>query len=72
MVHDVPGFLDLLRDMSSYNPANRICAAEALARFRIPRSSLQCEDLVRTQEREIFSFQGAFGACSLILCKRVG
>ena len=29
MVHDVPGFLNLLRDMSSYNPSNRICVVYA-------------------------------------------
>jgi hypothetical protein len=56
VVHDVPGFLDLLRDMSSYNPSNRISAAEALARFRILRSSLQSEDLLRTQEMELLQY----------------
>jgi hypothetical protein len=56
VVHDVPGFLDLLREMSSYNPSNRICVAEALARFRILRSSLQCEDLLQTRERELLGY----------------
>ena len=56
VVHDVPGFLDLLRDMSSYNPSNRIFVAEALARFRILRSSLQCEDLLRTRETELLMY----------------
>ena len=54
MVHDVPGFLDLLRDMSSYNPSNRISASEASARFRMLRPPLlQCEDLLRMRESEL-------------------
>ena len=56
LVHEIPGFLDLLRDMSSYNPSNRISAAEALARFRILRSRLQCEDLLKTRERELLEY----------------
>jgi hypothetical protein len=42
--------------MSSYNPSNRISATEALARFRILRSSVRREDLLRTQERELLEY----------------
>ncbi|EGN92929.1 hypothetical protein SERLA73DRAFT_64892, partial [Serpula lacrymans var. lacrymans S7.3] len=37
---DVPGFLELLQDMSSYNPSNRISIDEALKRFSALRSNL--------------------------------
>lgn len=57
VVHDVPGFLNLPQDMTSYNPSNQSSATEALARFRIPRSSLQREDLVGIQEMELLQYR---------------
>ena|SRR3984957_6551252 len=57
IVPDIPGFLELLQDMSSYNPSSRISAMVALDQLRTMRPHIPPETL--SQVREI-QFEGYF------------
>lgn len=56
LVHEVPGFLQLLQDMSSFNPARRPSAADALTRFRGLRPLISEERLSEVHEYPIFHY----------------
>ncbi|OCH86782.1 hypothetical protein OBBRIDRAFT_806536 [Obba rivulosa] len=56
VVHSTPGFLELLQDMSSFNPARRPSAAESLARFRAFRHLFPKDQLHEVHEYALFSF----------------
>ncbi|EGN92928.1 hypothetical protein SERLA73DRAFT_79145 [Serpula lacrymans var. lacrymans S7.3] len=58
IVPDVPGFLELLQDMSSYNPSNRISMHEALERScmlraNLPYATVDDEDSILFRPRSI-------------------
>ncbi|OCH86780.1 hypothetical protein OBBRIDRAFT_806534 [Obba rivulosa] len=56
VVHCAPGFLQLLQDMTSFNPARRPSAAEALDRFRTVRSLFPKDQLLEVHEYAIWRF----------------
>jgi hypothetical protein len=52
----VPSLLELLKDMSSYNPSRRITAAAALTRLRALRATIPNDTLNELEERQLLNF----------------
>jgi len=56
IVPSVPGFLDLLRNMTNFNPSGRVSAAVALDRLKKSRSQTPHETLYRTREVDLIAY----------------
>lgn len=56
-VPDVPGFLDLLQDMSSFNPSRRISLTVALDRLKVLKSQTPSQVLSQVKETELYVYE---------------
>jgi len=56
IVPDVPGFLELLQDMSSFNPSSRVSAPLALARLKALKSQTPGQVLSQVKEVELSAY----------------
>jgi len=56
IVPDVPGFLELLQDMSSFNPSSRVSAPLALARLKALKSQTPRQVLSQVKEVELSAY----------------